>query len=543
MSVVFNRRHLTDWLVCLGAGMLFCFLTMQHITLPGPNNDEVFTAAPAVNFYHNTYTSEASQIDPSVVSIFGRRIPLMVMTYVGSVETFLYVPVFALFGDGIEVIRILPILVAVIGLWFTYFFFLSAFGRNAAILTLILTLADPGFIFFTGRDFGPPAIALLCKMGGFYFLLRWWRSARTWDVVLAAFIWGLGLYHKADFLWIIAATVIAGLILYRKELLQRFTLRAGLSATAAFCIGSAPFLAMNVLTMGATFSLLKQGKPLGEQIAAYIEGLGTRFVQMADMMNGTASFRLFMGEAPALSPLQSQFLPLFVLAGFFILAGMAVGEGDRRLKRKQLFFVLVTCLVFLQTAKSPTALMEHHMMAMYPLLQGVSAAGWVLVMRRFDQGLKRVGIACILLGGTGALAVGITTTQQTYRALERTGGRGYWSDAIYELSEYLEQQRKPVASMEWGFTANLVVLAEGHLRVKRVYKEFMDHGYTSDVVVPYINEKTLYLFHTPGFKFFAPAFEALDAAAAAEGLVPVQQRIFHQRDGRPVYTIFTLQRP
>jgi hypothetical protein len=298
---------------------------------------------------------------------------------------------------------------------------------------------------------------------------------------------------------------------------------------------------MNVLTMGATFSLLKQGKPLGEQIVSYVDGLGIRFAQMVEIMNGTASFRLFMGEPPVLNQFQAQFLPLFVLTGFFILAGMAMGENNRRLKRKYLFFVLVTSLVFLQTAKSPTALMEHHMMALYPLLQGVSAAGFVLLVRRFDRGLKRAGIACILLCSVCALAVGITTAQQTYRALERTGGRGYWSDAIYELSEYLEQQRKPVASMNWGFTANLVVLAEGQLTVKRVYKEFMDHGYTPDVVVPYINEKTLYLFHTPEFKLFAPAFEALDAAAAAKGLVPVQQRIFYQRDGHPVYIIYTLQ--
>jgi len=40
-----------DWIACVAASTVFLVLAFQDIHLPGPHYDEVFLAAPAVNFY------------------------------------------------------------------------------------------------------------------------------------------------------------------------------------------------------------------------------------------------------------------------------------------------------------------------------------------------------------------------------------------------------------------------------------------------------------------------------------------------------------
>ncbi|GEM_PF-3602295 len=530
-----DRR--TDWLICTAASILFCLLTLQHLRLPGPNTDEVFTAAPAVNFYNNTNHSEPPQIDPSIVPIFGRGLPLMLMTYVGGVQTFLYVPVFLLFGDSIEVVRVVPIVLAVIALWFAYFLFKYAFDRTVAVIAVFITVADPGFVFFVGRDFGPPALALLCKTAGLYFLLRWWRGKSTGYLMLASFVWGIGVYHKADFLWIIGATVVSALLLYYRELKTRLSLRVLLGAAAMFCFGALPFLVMNMIRLGVTFTLFGQSTSQVNPFEAYVEGVGIRAQQTWELMSGVASFKLFMGESPSFGPMQTS-LPLFVAAGLLLLAIAAGLERDARRRKKHLFIGGLSVLVFLFTAKSPTTLMDHHLMALYPLIQGTCAAGWGSAFAGVRARLKTGILTCILIG---ILGTSVAIVQQTYGALEKTGGRGYWSDAVYDLAAYLRNEGRPIAAMNWGFTANLIVVSKGSLTVHRVYKEFFERGYHAAVVEPYIAGDMLYLFRDPSVDVFAPTFDALGRAASAKGFVPELQASFTERDGREVYRLYHLR--
>ena len=143
---------------------LYSAMTFWDIRLPGPHYDETFPAAAAVNFYENRSETVPMMIDPSVVTLFGRPLPLMLMTYIGSVQTFLYIPVFMVLGDDVAVVRGTSIVLGCLFLFITYLFFRNAFDRTIATATLVLLCADPGFVFYTTRDFGPSAVALLLKM-------------------------------------------------------------------------------------------------------------------------------------------------------------------------------------------------------------------------------------------------------------------------------------------------------------------------------------------------------------------------------------------
>jgi 4-amino-4-deoxy-L-arabinose transferase-like glycosyltransferase len=529
----------TDVIVCLLAPALFCVLTLQHLRLPGPHTDELFTAAPAVNFVEGTQNTTPMQIDPSVVHVAGRPLPLMVMTYVGAVQTFLYVPAFALLGDSIDIVRLVPILLAVAVLWCSYFFWSAFFNRATAILATALLVADPGFIFFAGRDFGPPALALLCKMGGLLLVLRWWRSGKQWYLPGAAFVWGIGLYHKADFLWILAATGIAALLFCRNELRSRLTWKRTMGATAAFAAGAAPFLLMNLLTAGATFRLLTPRTTLFQQVQAFGAAVQVRAGQLTDLMSGAAPHRLFLADYPVALPPYAFVLPFVVLAGFAALVVAAAAPAHTAVARRRRFLALVVGLVFLFSAKTPTTLMPHHLMALYPLLQGAAAAGIVFLLERLRNRTRTAVIASAI----ALVAVpGVITTQSLYGDLTRTGGTGYWSDAIYELTPFLEGQDKPVALMQWGFTSNLIVLSHGRLTLRRVYATFMEQGIGPEAVAPYIDPSTLYLFYTADAGGYRQSLDALSTAAARQGSAPEEIRSFYQRDGRAVYAVFQLRR-
>jgi 4-amino-4-deoxy-L-arabinose transferase-like glycosyltransferase len=529
----------SDAIACLLASAVFCLLTLQNLYLPGPHTDELFTAAPAVNFVEGTNNTRPMQIDPSIVHIAGRPLPLMVMTYVGAVQTFLYIPAFYLLGDSLATVRIVPIAIGILALWCSYLFWKSLYNRATAVLATIFLVADPSFVFFVGRDFGPPGIALLCKMGGLLLLLRWWRESRPWNLYLAAFALGIAVYHKADFLWILAAAVTAGILFYRDGLRARLTWRRTLGSAAVFALSAAPFLLMNLLTAGATFRLLAPQTSFVEQIRLFFTSLGVRAGQVIDMMTGVAPYQLFMGGSPAdLSP-YAFILPILVLGGCVSLATFAAQSRQTAHARRAWFVLTFMTLIFLQTAKTPTALMAHHMMALYPLLQGAGAAGIVLLVERVRRNY-RIGI----LAATSCIAAfpGLAASESIHRALETTGGTGYWSDAIYDLTPFLESRRRPVALMQWGFTSNLIVLSQGRLTLRRVYKDLLEHGTRPELVDPYIRSSDLYLFYTEDEEESRTTFEALRVSAARQGFTPEEIQSFHQRDGREIYAVYQLRR-
>jgi hypothetical protein len=534
-----RAASLTDATVCLFASVVFCLLTLHDLRLPGPHTDELFTAAPAVNFVEGTSATAPMQIEPSVIRIAGRPLPLMVMTYVGALQTILYVPAFFVFGVSIETVRVLPVAIAILAIWISYLFWLELFNRPTAILATVFLLADPGFIFFAGRDFGPPALAMLCKMTGLLLLLRWWRGGSPWYLYGAAAVWGLGLYHKADFLWILAAAGMAAFVVRGGRIFTRLTWKTALGTGVVFVLTASPFLLMNLLSAGATFRLLAPHAGFGDQVSAFIAGIGTRASQVVDLMTGAAPTRLFMPDILNGAGAVAFLVPAIILGGFAALAAVSLYRAEPDVARRGRFLLLLVGLVFLASAKSPTSLMEHHLMALYPLLQGAAAAGIVLlVVRTMERGRAAVLSVAALL----TAAPGFAATAGVYSELEATGGRGYWSDGVYDLARYLETEGKPVTLMQWGFTSNLIVLSRGRLVMHRTYKDLMERGIDPRVVEPYISPSALYLFYAPDTTGYRRTLGALTDAAARSSLVPLQVRLFRQHDGTPLYAVYQLRR-
>jgi hypothetical protein len=541
MKFPFLAGRSIDVLICAVAGGIFCLLTVHDLWLPGLHYDEVFPAAPAINFVENRYHTEPMQINPSRIRLAGREIPLMLMTYIGSVQTFIYVPSFYFFGDDLTVVRLVPIMLSLLTLWILYLLAREAFGLEVAIIVLVLLLSDTGFVFYIGRDFGPPAVALLCKIAAMYAFYVWWKGGRPLALAIGAFVLGIGLYHKADFLWVIVATLFGAIIFFHRDLRRKISVQAVMTACIAFAVGSGPFLAFNVLTGGATFTSMMNTSNGANLIGRIVSGLAMRSQQLIELMNGTAVHVLFMNARPSFSMLTTWTVPLIILT-FFVL-GMSLAIFDRAIRppRAVLLVGFLAMFTFLETTVSPS-FGTHHIFASYPFFHLGAAIGLVSTFAgRFGRAGRAKKLPTFLVA-MFALIVGFSNVKHTYDRLEETGGVGYWSDAIYDLNDYLLKQNTPVAAMDWGFTNNLIVLSKGQLTIDRVYSQIWKDVDLEQRLESTLNDTTIYLFHSPEYTSIPSLVAAFKQATEARGFHPRTEREFFQRDGRKVYILYKLER-
>jgi hypothetical protein len=100
------------------------------------------------------------------------------------------------------------------------------------------------------------------------------------------------------------------------------------------------------------------------------------------------------------------------------------------------------------------------------------------------------------------------------RGLSRSGGTGQWSDAIFALSDYLQQKypAREIKILDWGLQNNLYVLSDGRIRSRELY------GAGSDELSSYwmeeIRQGGVFLMNGPSNRQFPAASVAFLEALA-----------------------------
>lgn len=535
-----------DTVVIALAALVFLLAASRRLSSPGLQYDECLAAAPAVNFVRGTELAEPMQIRPSVIHPFGRPLPVMVLPYIGPVKTLLHIPFFTLLGISTVTVRLLPLLAGLAGLVLTVWIARRLWDRTVANLTVWLLALDPSWVFYLTRDVGPAALAVLFKLLAVAAGLRWWRGRGCgrgrgrglWDLAACGFFLGLGISHKVDFLWVIAALVIPSAALAPRELVDRMRGRSRdlVTGFVALLIGAAPIVAFNLATGGHTFGpFLRRLVSTGPEslLGGFFRALGTRLEQTAGLLDGEIVHRVFFG-ASGPSGWWGWVVPVLVAAS---LVWLPVASRPGRALALHLAVLLVFSCV------SPTALGPHHLLTLYPALHLAVAVAAVDICRRFAAPrtvLAGVSAALVLLVG----AVNLTAVLGIDQKLRTTGGTGFWSDAITVLAEDLEARGERVVVLDWGFTDNLIVLTEGRVALEPAYRELWrrpaSRRDSPEILAPYVEPGALYLLHTPGFARYRRMSELFRTAAAQRGLVESIERRFFQRDGREIYRLVRL---
>ena len=276
------------------AGLLF-------IPFAGIQDDEALFSVPIYQDYFEFR-----------IRAFHHPIPLMLMTYLGTLKTAIYWPILKIFHGGAYSVRLPMLLLGAVTVFFFFRLADTIQERRVAWIAAVLLASDPLFLLLDTFDWGPVAIEHFLLVTGIFALLRYNRrctnssdqasdqSSKTKHWLLAAgfFCLGLALWNKAIFIWPLAGLTVAAGVVCHKEILSLFQWRRVGIATAAFIVGASPFILYNIRTHGATF-----------RASGHIDNpdWNAKLVQVKIALNGSALFGYLVsnGTRPGAQPPQA----------------------------------------------------------------------------------------------------------------------------------------------------------------------------------------------------------------------------------------------
>ena len=173
------------------------------------------------------------------------------------------------------------------------------------------------------------------------------------------------------------------------------------------------------------------------------------------MRSGGSFERMFDVEGAASSP----FLVIYALAIGFVAVRLAL-HGRRGAFPATRAFVLATALLSsLGILLTPLAVRIHHVLGAYPFPQMLVAVAIVDTAGERGARNRAFRLTVATLVAVAALIGSLGASLRTLGTLERTHGKGRWSDALAGIAPELEAEPGGVAvSLDWGFHAQLSFL-------------------------------------------------------------------------------------
>src|SRR5258706_12199974 len=139
------------------------------------------------------------------------ELPIMLISYVGALKTWIYSAVFSIWAPGPVSLRLPMVLVGAATILLFFALLDRAAHRRAAWIGTLLLATDTSYLLLETGDYGPIALQLFLKMGAMLLLLRFHRDGKPWALAAGFFLLGLALWDKAVFLWGVFGLTIAPL--------------------------------------------------------------------------------------------------------------------------------------------------------------------------------------------------------------------------------------------------------------------------------------------------------------------------------------------
>jgi hypothetical protein len=526
----------------LAAWLVLCALALgvaaRDLSAPGLYYDEVIQADPVREFLDPD--GKPLQI-PGARStrVFGRWLPLFTQPYMGALKSQLLIPSFAAFGASAASLRLTTLAWSLVALGFAMLFARRLLGLPAALVTGALLAADPSFLFVSRHDWGSFALALLCRCAGLWAFLTGFRAGSPARLFGAGLCFGLGIYNKIDFAAPLAAIALALAAVAPRSVASaiRSRPRLLLAAAAGFALGAAPML----LELGSALLLTRDMLATSSEPEVWREKLGA-LRSMLDgsyfdrLMRAGGQFgRMFDVEGAAASPF------LVIYAGSLAFVGVRLILRARRGDWDPVpAFVLASALLAsLALLATPRTIRIHHALGAYPFPQLVVALALVELARPPRRLALRAAAALVV---TLAFGGSLLTSLRTYDTIERTRGKGRWTDATSDFARELAAQPGSVAvSLDWGFHAQLHFLDRG-LDLREPIWALVRQGVGANPWAFVGDGRVRYLLWDQDFGVF-PLGRAFLAAARATGSDRIEIRRHLDRDGDPAFVSVRIAGP
>lgn len=443
--------------------MLFGALGLALLTYPGAQYDEVLFAT-------TIYTPE--YIESTVDFGFG-QVPIMLMTYIGTLKAAIYAPLVHWFGGTNATLRLPVLALGMLSIWLFYLAMRRLAGTRAALLAALLLATDVMYLLTCVFDWGPVAIQHALFTALLYSGVRYAQEQRGRWLFAANLCAGLALWDKALFIWLLAGFGVALLAVFPREMWQlvRKPRRLGV-AVLGFVLGAAPFLYYNTIKPLNTFTA---------NVQVDQQSVASKLIQLDRTLDGSGLMGYLVREDPA-GAVQNlkrwEKIPLFLngklghprnsmqhllLVAVLLLAPIVCWFGPHR--RAAAFFLsggaLTYALMLLTRSAGGSA---HHTILLWPVPQILLALLLAQVAALWPRRGWRVAAALVVVCTLSNL-----TVFNTHLAHFIACGPGeYWSDAIRPLA--YEIGRKPgrmVFAVDWGITNQLEWYGNGRIGMHR----------------------------------------------------------------------------
>ncbi len=552
--------------IAAAASCLFILLGLAIIPYAGVQTDESVFASPVYLYMNKEFRAR----------LFHHDIPLMVMSYIGTLKTLLYWPIFAWLGANVWTLRFPMVLAGAATVFIFFLLATRAAGPRAAIIGLALLATDPLFLMTDTIDWGPVAIEHLLLVTGCFFLVRFAQprvfedtpisqnepiskirdasqvdrlstrnvSPSHVDLWAGFFFLGLALWNKAIFLWALAGLTLGVGLIFWRELRELFQWKRAAIAAGAFALGALPFLIYNLRHPNAT---------LKGNAAISTQELSGKFLQLRLSLGGESLFGFIAGEDFLDHP-----------KNLTTLRGRASGWIRNHLGEHRVNGMVYACgalllavplwwrsraarfsVVFCAVAWAAMALTRdaggaaHHAVLLWPFPQLFVAATLAAIPWR----LPWKGIAIV---GTGVLAaMNLLVVNQYIYQLELNGADASFSDALFALSDAIpEKPDQRIYILDWGMINSLALLHRGRLTLRVANDAFLTDTPSAaeqrSIAYMLKDRDALFVDHVPEREVFKGVGKRAGEAAERAGLRKDLLGTYADTNGRPVFELFRL---
>jgi hypothetical protein len=521
--------------------VIFVLLGVCLIPYPGLHNDEVL-------FGDGIFAPRETL---AWMSVFKKPVPLMLMSYLGALKSWIYAPILALWKPSAWSVRLPVLVLGGVTIWMFFLLLQRVLDSWSATIGCALLTTDTTYLTTTCFDWGPVVLQHALLVGGVLLLVRFHQTLSRTCLGGAFFLFGLALWEKAVFGWILIAMTAGAACAFPGVLRRAFSYRNVAISVLCFLAGAFPLIRYNVRDPVATLrsNVGWSTERLGAKttvLSATLAGDGMlgyltyrdpsdwtrpprtaleRFSVSLDALAGrprrgwlayslAASFLMipFLWRTPARPPLV--FAAVFLLVGWCqMLFGKGVGGS------------------------------VHHIVLLWPWPQFLIAAAFGRLSRHFS-GIGRIMIVCavVLVCGRAVLVTNVYLSQ-----LIRNGAAGPWTDAIYALSDRLPSvAANQVVVLDWGILQPLRVLHRGGLPLRwgagllrKNPPNAEDFSAFREMTVP---PDRVFVAHTDGHEQFAGVNARFLEMLQKELYRKEAVQVITDGNGRPIFEVFRVGR-
>jgi 4-amino-4-deoxy-L-arabinose transferase-like glycosyltransferase len=480
---------------------------------------------------------------------FGHRLPVMILPYLGAFKTWLYYPLLQSLDVTPAVLRLPVLLVGVASVWLFFAILDRTVSRRAAIAGALLLATDASFVIATTYDFGPIAFLHCFLLAGVLLLLYFERTGASKYLATAFFVFGLALWHKALFIWMLDGLAVAAVCVFPRRVVAMLTPRRAVLATLSLCAGALPLIYFNAVTGGGT---LRTGEVMSGEAP-----VSQKLLVLKKTLSGNVLFAWLTDETqPATAAKPRKFrevasVRLSRLAGgvrsnwlfyAFVVSCCLVPWLYFTPSRRAALFVLIYLVVtWAQMLILPnTGASIQHVLLLWPFPHFLIA----IALTQIGTSMGRHGAQAAACALAAIVAANLMLINQYYSDLVTNGTSAIWTDAIYPLHKYLDSATASrIVTTDWGYATTLCLLSDGEMPLD-------DISYTllgpSDGEVAWIRSliedpRNLFVDHTAPDEQFTAARRRLESIAAASGRSRELVAVIEDRNRRPRFEIFRYQ--